>query len=683
MTIPERLRAPLVGFLASLAVLLPLVGGVLFPAFEGWVMDAMTRLKGTRAEPPSILLCPVDADPGRLSFAVRALHERGAAAVAVRVGDRAELARAILDAGLEPPPILGVSPAVFRTLDPAQQRHAGILAYPVHTGIVRHARPAVREGEREQPTLALRAAQQLLGAGTLLVSARAVRIGDREIAIDHDGLLRIDFRGPPGRFPTLPASEIETAPAERLAGSLVLVDAVNDPYETPFSGRRMSGAELDANIVATLLSDDPLREALLPSVAVLLLIGPLVGLVVGRARRRGVGAALAVLVVLSWPPISVAIFLLTGVHLYVVAPVAAGLLALGATLPWQISRLETELRALEREASAAVRSESFTSWRGGEDTLTIVFVIVDGAATVAARTASAERLRALLEAESGYLVSSLGDWRVAAFKNAARALELALALGADPGDARLTIRAGVDTGLVQVHEENPFGETLTIASRLARLASSPGTRAGIRVSEATERYVAGQAPERHAELGWRRHVPSRGPDAPPPFFAVTPEPEPPAEPLPPPGPEAEARLREREAAGVYDVFFSYSHADREAVERIADRLRRRGIRPWLDRSALEGGQRWQREIEEQIENARAAAIFIGPEGIGRWQEKEALALIDQTAGRPEFRVIPVILEHCVGSPDLPLFLREFQIVDFRAADGDPVEKLIAGIGPHP
>ena len=87
---------------------------------------------------------------------------------------------------------------------------------------------------------------------------------------------------------------------------------------------------------------------------------------------------------------------------------------------------------------------------------------------------------------------------------------------------------------------------------------------------------------------------------------------------------------------------------------------------------------WQRTLEEQIANIRAAAVFVGREGIGPWQRQELDGFLREfsTRGCP---VIPVMLPWTGAEPELPLFLRGMTWVDFRVIDPDPLSQLIWGI----
>ena len=119
-------------------------------------------------------------------------------------------------------------------------------------------------------------------------------------------------------------------------------------------------------------------------------------------------------------------------------------------------------------------------------------------------------------------------------------------------------------------------------------------------------------------------------------------------------------------------------SDKPAVKRIAERLKEKGIRPWLDVWALPPGQPWQPLLEEQIEHIRAAAVFIGSAGIASWQENEMRGFIEEFRKR-QAPVIPVLLPDSPPNPHLPLFLRQMTWVDFRSQDPDPLNLLIWGI----
>ena len=108
---------------------------------------------------------------------------------------------------------------------------------------------------------------------------------------------------------------------------------------------------------------------------------------------------------------------------------------------------------------------------------------------------------------------------------------------------------------------------------------------------------------------------------------------------------ATAIVRHKVQSNSYDVFMCHNSEDKLEVRRIAMRLRSHGILPWLDEWELRPGLPWQQTLEEQIENIKSAAIFVGNSEIGPWQNMELNAFIRQFVQR-QCPVIPVVLKTC-------------------------------------
>ena len=128
----------------------------------------------------------------------------------------------------------------------------------------------------------------------------------------------------------------------------------------------------------------------------------------------------------------------------------------------------------------------------------------------------------------------------------------------------------------------------------------------------------------------------------------------------------------------FDVFLCYNNVDKAAVKKIGEQLKERGIFPWLDDWELRPGIPWQHLLEEQIGQIKSAAIFVGKNAIGPWQQQELEAFLREFAKRG-CPVIPVLLTTAQRKPQLPIFLSGMTWVDFRKQDPDPLERLIWGI----
>ena len=124
---------------------------------------------------------------------------------------------------------------------------------------------------------------------------------------------------------------------------------------------------------------------------------------------------------------------------------------------------------------------------------------------------------------------------------------------------------------------------------------------------------------------------------------------------------------------MFDVFLAHNSVDKPQVRAIAKELKRRGLKPWLDEEQIPPGRSFQQEIEQAIPLVKSAAIFIGSEGLGRWQVWELRSLISQCV-EEEIPVIPVLLPGVDGIPERFRFLQEFNWVSF-ASGIDNLESL--------
>src|SRR6202008_307616 len=85
----------------------------------------------------------------------------------------------------------------------------------------------------------------------------------------------------------------------------------------------------------------------------------------------------------------------------------------------------------------------------------------------------------------------------------------------------------------------------------------------------------------------------------------------------------------RHAPMPFHVFLSHSNADKPAVEALARRLAKEGIQAWLDKWHLIPGELWQPGLEKALADSGSCAVFVGPSGLGPWQNEEMRAAIDR------------------------------------------------------
>lgn len=135
-------------------------------------------------------------------------------------------------------------------------------------------------------------------------------------------------------------------------------------------------------------------------------------------------------------------------------------------------------------------------------------------------------------------------------------------------------------------------------------------------------------------------------------------------------------LRGKEEVAEFDVFLCHNWEDKPAVRQLAQQLRERGLRPWLDERELRPGLPWQRVLEDQIQSIPAAVVIVGSR-VSPWQDQELAAFLRQFNKR-RCPVIPVLLPGA-ERPDLPVFLDSMTWVDLAATDPDPLDQLEWGI----
>jgi small GTP-binding protein len=141
---------------------------------------------------------------------------------------------------------------------------------------------------------------------------------------------------------------------------------------------------------------------------------------------------------------------------------------------------------------------------------------------------------------------------------------------------------------------------------------------------------------------------------------------------------AAAKLQGKIATGDFDVFLCHHGIDKSHVKKVGEQLKEQGILPWLDEWELRPGIPWQRLLEEQIEQIKSAAVFVGKNGLGPWQHLELEAFLREFVNRGS-PVIPVLLSDAPDEPQLPRFLRGMTWVDFRIQEPDPMRQLMWGI----
>ncbi len=152
----------------------------------------------------------------------------------------------------------------------AAARHAGFFsALPDADGVLRRAALVARCEGSFYMSLALAVLEAATGRRGVLEGdaekLQRIRLGDAAFETDEGGRILIDYRGPAGTFPRIPAVDVlrGRVDAEALAGRLVLVGptevGLRDLQTTPF-GTAVPGVEVHANILDNLIAGELLRR---------------------------------------------------------------------------------------------------------------------------------------------------------------------------------------------------------------------------------------------------------------------------------------------------------------------------------------------------------------------------------------------------------------------------------------
>lgn len=108
------------------------------------------------------------------------------------------------------------------------------------------------------------------------------------------------------------------------------------------------------------------------------------------------------------------------------------------------------------------------------------------------------------------------------------------------------------------------------------------------------------------------------------------------------------------------VFISYSRKDVSFVKQLASDLEIAGLNVWYDLSGLEGGSRWNQEIEDAIGASQYFIVVLSPYSIvSTWVKEEILY-----ARGLERKIVPLLYKPCV----IPLGLNTLNYINVQGGN---------------
>lgn len=490
------------------------------------------------AQPPRAIVFdigffePKPEDPELASAMMRARSRRPATAVVLAaagggLGQDRGGGYLQYEQGLQPVPLLAEN---------ADIGAANVV--PDDLGTVRQMPVAAVVGDTLRPSLGLAGVARYLRRPNFDVERpdrSTIRFTNREIPVTPLGLVRVNYFGPPSvvdrpeqnTFRVLSFVDVLNGRADPSVWRddivyVGLLDATGfaDDYWTPVSdaGRKMAGVEIHANLAATLLSTQFLREAPLGlQVGIIFLLTALI--TVAAANFGILRASLFAIAALGLYVAGNLAALDQGTQLPLVNPIVAAILAFMSITAYRVLVEQRQARALQGALASVIpptvaheiaRDPERVKMGGERRTISVLFTDLKGFTTFSESvspellsrviTEYLDAMTAVIFAHGGTVDKFIGD-AVMAFWNApldvpdhasracAAALEMQATLArlGDKWEAeglpRQYMRIGINTGPVSVGNMGTtqrfaytaLGDTVNLGARLEPLNNEYGT----------------------------------------------------------------------------------------------------------------------------------------------------------------------------------------------------------------
>lgn len=110
------------------------------------------------------------------------------------------------------------------------------------------------------------------------------------------------------------------------------------------------------------------------------------------------------------------------------------------------------------------------------------------------------------------------------------------------------------------------------------------------------------------------------------------------------------------------IFISYSHTDKEFVDRLAAHMVKRNAQVWIDTWELNVGDSIIQRVQDAITESDALLVVLSEASVkSEWCKKELNSGLIRELDEKRVVVLPVVINNC----DIPLFLREKMHADLR------------------
>jgi adenylate cyclase len=262
-----------------------------------------------------------------------------------------------------------------------------------HDGVVRRNQLLVEVDGKKLPSLGLNGAMMASGEKEVVAEAYDIKLGKRNIPVDANDFMWINYTGPPGRYPSYSFTDIvhgRVNPAQ-LKGKVLFVGAtalgVYDMRVTPFSGNT-PGVEVHATIADNILTGRFIRRTGLEAMFDIALIIALGLLAFYLTKRLGFYAAFPAAILISTAYVWLSFLLFKEGHwvsmIYPPLAVILSLLIGGSYRYFVLERKARELRSIfssyhSDKLVARLEEEPDAAKIGGDSKdVTILFTDIKG-----------------------------------------------------------------------------------------------------------------------------------------------------------------------------------------------------------------------------------------------------------------------------------------------------------------
>jgi len=124
------------------------------------------------------------------------------------------------------------------------------------------------------------------------------------------------------------------------------------------------------------------------------------------------------------------------------------------------------------------------------------------------------------------------------------------------------------------------------------------------------------------------------------------------------------------------IFISYSHKNKDFVDKLAKQLVFHNVHVWVDRWELNIGDSIVDKVQDAVQGATALLVILSKASVASdWCKRELSAGLLRELEEKRVVVMPVLYEDC----EIPLFARGKLYADFRTSFDDGLRTILEGV----